>query len=125
MGCKAKPSLVGTWTGSLQVQGVGLDLSLRFENGGTLAFTQTAAGQTSTQKGLYKELESSFTFSPTAVESPGLPKESIDQINAALAATPQTVTFSLEWKDPDTIVVAQQGAPSLLAAPITLKRSKS
>ncbi|HRI44059.1 MAG TPA: hypothetical protein PLL78_03930 [Fimbriimonadaceae bacterium] len=123
--CKSKPTLVGTWTGSLPVQGIEVLMTFRFGSDGTLALTQTAAGQTSVQAGSYKELERSFTFTPKSIEGAHIPKATVDQMNAMIAANPQTVTFALEWKDADTVVVTQQGAASVVAAPMTLKRGKT
>lgn len=123
--CKSKPTLIGTWTGSMPVQGVDVSMTFRFGSDGTLALTQTAAGQTSVQSGLYKELEKSFTFTPKAMEGAHIPKTTLDQMNAMIATNPQTVTFSVEWKDSDTVVVAQEGAASAVATPMTLKRGKT
>jgi hypothetical protein len=99
-------------------------MGFTFNADGTVAVTQTSGGQGGTQKGKYKADEKSFTMTPTSIESAALPKAAIDQLNAALAKNPTPVTFTLEWKDADTIAVTQQGAAAPLNVPITLKRKK-
>lgn len=123
-GCKSKPTLVGDWNGTLAVQGATVTMDLRFGGDGTLAVTQSVGGQTSTQKGTYKEMEKSFTMTPTSIEAANLPKETLDKVNAEMAKNPKAVTFTLEWKDPDTIAITQQGAPPPLDVAVTLKRKK-
>lgn len=122
--CSSKPTLIGEWIGNLTLQGVTVDMSFAFKADGTLAVTQTANGQGSTQKGTYKEEEKSFTMTPTSVESAAIPKATLDQLNADLAKNSKPITFTLEWKDADTIAVTQQGAPAPVNVPITLRRKK-
>ena len=43
-------------------------------------------------------------------------------MNAALAKNLRPITFTLVWKDPDTVAVTQQGAPAPVNVVIALKR---
>lgn len=119
-GCKSKPSLVGTWKGSMSISSATVEMEMNFGKDGVLAFTQSAGGQTSIQKGAYKESEKSFTFTPTTMESPTLPKEQLDKINQAMSGKSRTSTFTLEWKDSDTIVISDPS--SVINTPFTMKR---
>lgn len=123
-GCKSKPTLVGEWTGNATIQSVAIDMTFTFGADGTLSVAQSANGQKSSQKGTYKEEEKSFTMTLTSVDAPGGPKAMIDGVNAELAKNPKKVTFTLEWKDADTISVTQQGAQPPLNVAFTLKRKK-
>lgn len=120
----AKPTLVGTWSGTLTVQGVKVDMVMTFGRDGILALKQTVKGQGSTQKGKYKEGKTSFTMTPTSIEAKNVPKATLDSMNANMAKNPTTVTFTLEWKGADTIMISQQGAQPPLNAKITMKRKK-
>lgn len=120
----AKPTLVGTWSGTLTVQGVKVDMVMTFGRNGILALKQTVKGQGSTQKGKYTEGKNSFTMTPTSIESTSVPKASLDSMNATMAKNPTTVTFTLEWKGGDTILISQKGAQPPLNAKITMKRKK-
>ena len=124
-GCKSKPTLVGSWSGNIQVMGAAVDLNFEFFKDGKLSVKQTAMGQTSTQKGDYKAEEKSFSFKPTSVDSPSLSKEASEKLNGQIKSHNKTVVFTLEWKDGDTINVTQQGAPAPLNTAITLKRMTS
>jgi hypothetical protein len=124
-GCKSKPTLVGTWSGSAQVMGTSVDTEFDFSPDGKLAVKQSAKGQSSTQKGEYKEAEKSFTFKPLSIESPLINQEQAAKINAQIAAANKTVNFTVDWKDEDTINVTQQGDQSGMNITFTLKRKKS
>ncbi len=124
IGCKGKPTLVGRWTGTIQAPGMSVEAELAFDKSGTLAFKQTAMGQSSTQMGPYKEAEKSVEFTPTTIESPTLTKAQADQLNAQLAAANKTVTFDLVWKDADHITITQRGAPAPLDKALEFTRVK-
>jgi hypothetical protein len=81
-------------------------------------------GQSSTQKGEYKEAEKSFTFKPSSIESPSINKEAAEKINSQIKSANKTITFAVEWKDADTINVTQQGASAPMNVAFTLKRKK-
>lgn len=125
LGCKSKPTLVGDWTGTMSAQGVSVELDFNFGADGTISVMQSANGKGSTQRGTYKSDDKSFTMIPTSVESAAIPKESLDQLNAAIAKNPKPVVFTLVWTNDDTITVNQQGAQPPGDVAIILKRKKS
>lgn len=123
-GCSSKPTLVGDWTGSIAHMGMAVSMDFSFSSDGNLTLKQSAGPGSSTVKGPYKELEKTFTFTPTSMESPVLDKATLKALNDEMAKTKQTVTFNLKWKDADTVSVAQQGAQPPLDKPVELKRKK-
>ena len=118
----AKQTLVGKWAGALTVQGIKVDMVMICGKDNTMSFVQTAKGQSSTQKGKFKEGKKSFTFTVTSLESASIPKATLDSANANMAKSPKTVTFNLEWKDDNNISISQQGSQPPLDAKIKLKR---
>jgi uncharacterized protein YcfL len=123
-GCSSKPTLVGDWEGTLTVGAATVAMGVNFGNDGKLDIKQSVGAQGSTQKGTYVAEEKEIKATITALESASLPKGMIDAANSNLAKTPQKMTFTLKWKDADTINITQQGAPAPLNVPITLKRKK-
>lgn len=121
--CGSKPTLEGNWNGSIDFQGLAVELEYRFSPDGELELRQSANKKVSTQKGKYawKEGEKTFTFTPVSLQAEGDPAL-IRMVNEEMAKNPKTYTFELTWIDSSTINVKQQGAMAPLDSVITLRR---
>ena len=99
-------------------------MTVKFGGDGTLSIKEFVGAQGGTSKGTYKADEKSLTFTLSSVEGTGIPREKVDEQNAALAMSPKTTNFSLEWKNEDTILITEIDAPPGQDKAITLRRKK-
>ncbi|MEQ1932570.1 MAG: hypothetical protein ABL962_01635, partial [Fimbriimonadaceae bacterium] len=72
----------------------------------------------------YVEEEKQFILTVTGMESPKMTAEQLKAMNESIAKTPTKITFTVVWKDDDTVEVNQVGAMAPYNVPITLTRKK-
>lgn len=124
VGCAAKHTLVGEWTGVVSAEGTKVDMVVSFGSDGVMTMRQTAEGRTETQVGTYTLDGDALTFTPTSLEAPGLSEEQAEAIRSAMAKNPKPLVFRVRWDGDHSIVLTPRASQPASATELRLKRKR-